>query len=456
MSGGEAQAAGPRAMLSRAMSRRLETALLAWFAVAAALSAVAVPVFEAPDEPFHLDYVNFLLERHELPDQLDESKRVFREGHQPPLYYALAALVTLPFRGGEAISVRLERNPQHALGGGRRSDVPYYDHAPPGPFPDSGSRAAFYALRILGIVFGVANLLLVLRIARRFLPEQGAWLAAAIVATLPQFLFISGSINNDNLANLVATALILASLRVFERPERTREWIALGLLLGLGLCVKKTVLALVPPIAVLVVWLFARGNLPRLRLAAHAAAALAATLAVGGWVLVRNQLLYGDPLGSEMERRTLHFLVSDQSVFSPYFRGIFWTATLQSFVGMFGWMQLRLPAAAYGFWWLLLLLGTAAGAWRALGAGERRAPVVLAIGFSTSCLAAAVYYNSSFPEPQGRFLFPGLAAIAGVAALGLERIGARFPGAGRIPAIALLLVLMAIDAAALLRIARFY
>jgi len=438
------------------MLSRPETAVLAWFTVAAALYAAVVPVFEAPDEPFHLSYVNFLLERHELPNQLDESKRVFREGHQPPLYYAVAALVTLPFRGGEVVRVELERNPEHVLGGGRRRDVRYYDHRQPGPFPDSSSRAAFYAIRALGIAFALANLLLVLRVARRFLPEQCAWLAAACVATLPQFLFISGSINNDNLVNLIATAVILASLRVLERPERLREAIALGLLLGLGLCVKKTSLVLMPPIAVMFVWLFVRGELPRPRLVTHAAAALAAMLAVGGWILVRNQLLYGDPLGSEMERRTLHFIVNDQSVFSAYFRGIFWSATMQSFVGMFGWMQLRLPFVAYAFWWLLLLLGIATAAGHALITGERRAPVVLALGFAISCLAAVIYYNTTYPEPQGRFLFPALAAIAGVSGLGLWRIGARFAGAARIPAIALVLVLVTIDAIGWLRIAHFY
>jgi hypothetical protein len=65
------------------MPSRPEFAVLLYFALAASLFAAVVPVHEAPDEPFHLDYVNFLLERGALPDQRREASGVFREGHQP-------------------------------------------------------------------------------------------------------------------------------------------------------------------------------------------------------------------------------------------------------------------------------------------------------------------------------------------------------------------------------------
>jgi len=440
------------------MLRWPELAVLGYFAVAASLFAAVVPVFETPDEPFHLGYVNYLLERRELPNQLDESRRVFREGHQPPLFYALAAAITLPFRAGDPVRVEIERNPSHQLGGGQRRDVPYYLHPPPHPFAGSASRAAFYALRAMGIGLGLLNLLLVLRIARRFLPNETCWLAAALVATLPQFLFISGSLNSDNLANLVSTAVIAASFRVLERPERTREAVLLGLLLGLGLCVKKTTLALFPPVAGILVWLLLRGAAPRARLLANAAAAAAAVLVVGGWVWLRNLLLYGDLLGTEMERTTLHFIVNEQSLLSPYFRGVFWTATGTSFVGLFGWMQVRLAFAAYAYWWLLLAAGVGVGAavvWTG-GARARRAPTTLAAGFGLSCLAAVIYYNTTFPEPQGRFLFPVIAAVAATAALGIETIVARVSWDPRLLRAVLLVPLLAIDGAALLRIVRFY
>lgn len=443
-------------MFARVMLRRQEFAVLLYFATAASLFATTVPVFEAPDEPFHLDYVNHLLANREIPNQLDESRRVFREGHQPPLYYALAALVTLPIRGGETVGVELERNPEHVLGGGTSRGVPYYAHTPAGPFREARSRFAFYSLRALGVGLGLLNLLLVLRVASRFLPTESRWFAAALVATLPQFLFISASVNNDNLSNLVSTAVILAALQVLAQPERMRNALILGSLLGLGLCVKKTDMALIPPVALLFMWLIVRDPELRGRVLRNAAAAGAALIAVGGWVLLRNLVLYGDPLGTAMERATLHFIVNDQSLFSPYFRGIFWSATLGSFVGIFGWMQVPLPFAALAFWWALMGGGIVAATLFAWNTPALRAPVALGIGFWVSCFAGVVYYNTTFPEPQGRFLFPVIAVTASLIALGVVGTVRRFAVDTRSACALLLVPAVAIDIVALLRISRFY
>ena len=113
MYAGEAQASGPGAMLSRAMLRRPEIAVLAWFAIFASLYAAAVPAVEAPDEPFHLDYVNFLLERHELTIDLPGTKGERLTGE---LWYAREPRLGTP---GEVVSTPLatfayfDRQPWH-------------------------------------------------------------------------------------------------------------------------------------------------------------------------------------------------------------------------------------------------------------------------------------------------------------------------------------------------------
>jgi 4-amino-4-deoxy-L-arabinose transferase-like glycosyltransferase len=439
------------------MLRRSEIAVLAGFALAASFCALRTPVFEAPDEPFHLDYVNFLLERRELPDQRERDRAVFREGHQPPLYYALAAAVVAPILGGEPLRAPIERNPEHALGGGSRRDVPYFAHAAGGPFPEARDRRAFAALRLLGVALGAANLAVVMRIARRFVGEEQAWVAGALVAALPQWLFICASVNNDNLANLAASGVVLATFRRLERPVDLRAALALGALLGAGLCVKKTSLALVPPVAAVFAWQLATAEGGgRVRVLRDGAVALAAMLALGGWWLVRNQVLYGDPLGSAMERETLHFIVNEQPITAPYFRGVFWSATLQSFVGLFGWMQIRLPGWAYAGWWSLLLLGVATAVVGAAREPGRRGPVALALGFAFSCLAAVVYYNTTFPEPQGRFLFPALGPVAALCAAGLVAIGARLGRAAPAFAAAVGVFCGAVLGVGWLRVAAFY
>src|SRR5436309_1326158 len=54
-----------------------------------ALYALNNPVFESPDEPDHLTYVNWIASGHWLPNQYDPAEQN-PEGHQHPLYYVLA------------------------------------------------------------------------------------------------------------------------------------------------------------------------------------------------------------------------------------------------------------------------------------------------------------------------------------------------------------------------------
>ncbi len=439
------------------MPSRPEFAVLVYFAVVASLFAAVVPVYEAPDEPFHLDYVNFLLERGALPDQRREESGVFREGHQPPLYYGLAALLTLPFRGGSAVEVEIERNPQHVLGGGERRDVAYFLHPPEPPFRSPGSRRAYTALRALGIALGAVTLLFTFRISRLLIPDdRWSWLPGAMLATLPQFLFIFSSISSDNLANALAAASIYLALRLLREPERGRHYLLLGVVLGLGLCTKKTTLPLLLPIAAMVFWLLQRGAPGRRQIVARTCLLLAAMLALGGWVYLRNLHLYGDLLGTEMEKRTLSFVVAEQSLLSPYFRWTFWSGVATSFVGRFGWMQIPLPLVVYLGWWLVLGAGIAGAAVAIVREREHRAPILLAAGFGLSNLAGVLYFNMTFPEPQGRYLFPVVSLVAVLAVFGLRFAAARLPAAARIVPVAVVLLGVVSDALALLRIRGFY
>jgi hypothetical protein len=210
---------------------------------------------------------------------------------------------TVPFRGGAPVEVDIARNSQHELGGGRRRDVPYFIHPPDGPFPSYANRAAFYALRGLGIILGLVTLCFTHGIARIFIQDdRWVWLPGALLASLPQFLFIFASINSDNLANALAAAGIYLSLRLFDEPERRGYALCLGIVLGLGIATKKTTLTLLPPLALAFAWLLVKRGDLRARLMGTAGIVLTTMLAIGGWVYLRNLQLYGDLLGSEMEK----------------------------------------------------------------------------------------------------------------------------------------------------------
>jgi hypothetical protein len=70
---------------------------VAFFLLAGAYS-VSTPLFEAPDELWHYPFVWHLARTGQLPVQDPAAPQLWQqEGSQPPLYYALAALLTAIF-----------------------------------------------------------------------------------------------------------------------------------------------------------------------------------------------------------------------------------------------------------------------------------------------------------------------------------------------------------------------
>ena len=383
------------------------------FLLCAAMWSLVVPPFEAPDEPGHARYVNFLIEHHRLPLAGEEAPG---EAHQPPLYYGLAAAAAA-FSGLGMIDVAVERNPAFRWYGGTSENK--YLHAESETPPLGGSARVLHRLRLLFVVLGGITVLLIYATGRRAgLPPDRAAMAAALAAFIPQFTFISGTLNNDNLANVLAAACLACLVAgVTGRSGRggLGAWVGAGLLAGFGTLTKFTGLAMIP--CGLVALALARGSGSR-ALASKAAAFLAPALCLPIPLLVRNALVMGDPLGAGAQVATLPQLLDRKSLLSAYFVSEFPTVLFTSFWGVFGWMSFRLPAYFYMVCLLITLGGLlgllfdrgrigAAGVGRLFGA-------VIAVQ-----VAQVVVYNMTFTQAQGRFLFPVLGPIAIALGVGL-------------------------------------
>src|SRR5439155_22538133 len=72
-----------------------------------------------------------------------------------------------------------------------------------------------------------------------------------------------------------------------------------------------------------------------------------AALAVCGWWLVRNMIVYGEPTGSSDAFRFYHGRFKQLDFFDPTSRTTFFQNTWESFWGRFGWMSLRLTDVLY-------------------------------------------------------------------------------------------------------------
>ena len=383
-----------------------------------ALYAIKTPDWQVPDEPAHYNYVRQLAAGRGLPvlesgdydqgylDRLRSERfppelpveTVEYEDHQPPLYYLLSA-------------------PLYRVFGG-----------------------SLTSLRLFSVVLGAGVVLLAFAVAATVFPDTPllALGAAAFVAFLPQHVAMMAGVNNDALAELLIGVVLWMSVRWVRKPTSGRWLVGLGVVLGLGLVTKTTFVPIVPVVAlaVFVAWwrdpgaagvpLAGRSWQGLLR--ALALVLVPAALVAAPW-WIRNLSLYGglDVYGLANhdavvlgQPRTADW-IRDYGLRAWLERGI--TFTFQSFWGQFGWMGVLMPTWLYralALWSGALAAGflvwLRGGAAREPGSDARGATrnaglLVLATAVPWVALAYA-YYNRTFVQHQGRYLFPALIPIA--------------------------------------------
>jgi hypothetical protein len=172
------------------------------------------PIFYAPDEHSHFNYVKHLSEQHSFPVQTTKMGDASNqwEYFQPPLYYLLL--------------------------------VPVYRAA---GFLFHNQTAAVFALRLVSILLWLITMRLAVLWLRQ-LPIKEDLLRIAtlsLLSLLPTYTFISAVINNDNLLVPIGGAIVCLLTRRRHTPKASvADAFLLGLLLGLGLLVKQSALVL--------------------------------------------------------------------------------------------------------------------------------------------------------------------------------------------------------------------
>ncbi len=185
--------------------------LLAAFLALAFTYASVTPLFEASDELWHYPMVKRLADGQGLPVQDPTNVGPWRqEGSQPPLYYAVAALVTSWIDTSDADEVRW-LNP-HVDNGVITADgnINLAVHTGAERFPWRGTALAVRLARFLSALMSAGTVYFTYRLAQEVLPGRPdlGLAAAAVTAFTPMFLFISGAVNNDNLASLLSAAVL--------------------------------------------------------------------------------------------------------------------------------------------------------------------------------------------------------------------------------------------------------
>jgi len=406
--------------------------LVVGYLIVGGLFAVYTPAWQAPDEPAHYNYaaqvaqngccptiepgdwdspyLETLKASRFAPEQLGNLSAVQYEDHQPPLYYLIQAVI-----------FRL-------------------------------TNGSLVALRLVSVLMGAGIVLCAYAMGRLVLPErpQTALAAAAFVAFLPQHIAILASVNNDALGNLLIALTMLGTV-AYLKGLNVKIW-QLGVLVGLGLLTKVSTLFLVGlvPVAIGLKPLtpnpspsgrgeqephpqplsnVERGVKPAFR--ALAVFALPALILGGIW-WVRSISVYGFPDVFGLRQHDL--VVADQARTADLIAQVGWgqylstalQTTFNSFWGQFGWMGVPMPGWIYTL--LLGLLLTCLTGYLLPKSGEitavntvsrRNLWIVLAL-WGILAVLAYIYYNTSFLQLQGRYMFTGLIPFGLALALGLD------------------------------------
>ena len=336
--------------MSRPIHRSILWLILAAYVLLATIYSVVTPVFEASDELWHYPMVQYLATHGlALPPQDAATVTAWRqEGSQPPLYYLAAALLTAPIDTSDLEMIR-RINPHADIGlvrpDGNANMIVH--RAELEAFPWQGTVLAVHIARLFSVLLGAGTVYVTYRLGRELFTNRPevALGAAAVNAFLPMFLFISGSVNNDNLSNLTGNLLLLLIVLLLkaQTAPRYRFYVLVGIVAGAGLLAKLSIGALIPlvALALLVLSLRLRDWRP---LVFGGLISGGLTIAIAGWWYLRNAQLYSDPTGLNL----FLDIVGRRAI--PANAAQLWAerhSFTQAFWGFFGGVNVPYPDALY-------------------------------------------------------------------------------------------------------------
>lgn len=407
---------------------RLLAVLIAAFVVVASIYSIIVPIFEASDEVSHYPMVRTLAQGNGLPVQDPANHGPWKqEGSQPPLYYAVGAAATFWIDTADMDAAR-RLNPHVDSGkitpDGNINLIVHNTAAEAWPW--RGTALAVHIVRFLSVLMSAGTIYFTYRIGEEVFPER-RWLAlagAAVAAFTPMFVFISGSINNDNLAALIASAGIWVMLRILRAAHNNQPTVrlaaVLGVLIGLGALTKQSTLGLLALAGLTMAYaawrqkrwqtFFIEGPL-----------IVGLALAIAGWWYLRNWRLYGDPLG-------LNVFVAIAGPRSASLAQLWGERTgfVWSYWGFFGGVNVPMGAWIYPVLNIIALLSAVGivvllvrkaqpGGWTL----DRWAAAILTLLWIPGVFIPLLRWSSMTMASQGRLMFSAISVLSLWLAAGL-------------------------------------
>jgi len=400
--------------------------LVAFFALSITYSVIT-PLFEAPDELQHYARIKRLAEASGLL-QLNAgvNQLSHQERYQPPLYHLVGALATFWDDAGDMPKL-LWFNPHADIGVAKADgNVNLLIHTSEESFPYRGTSLGVHVLRLLSVLIGTGTVLITYLIALEIFPQRQylALGAAAINAFIPQFLFISGAVNNDNLVTILSSMALWLLVHLVEIPISMKRSVLLGVIIGVATLTKVNALGLLP-LAVLVIAISSYRQRSLKLFISRNAILLAAATSVSGWWFVGNWRLYGDPTALKMFLSTLaprHPQPTLRQLMAE------WGDYSRSLWGLFGLGNVPLGAPAYRILDILALLGALGilifviRTWQTRQANEGAwIKVLVLLAWLVILFGSLIRWAIMIVTSIGRLLFPAISALSILLFLGLSQ-----------------------------------
>lgn len=345
----------------------------------------------APDEAAHVAYVRSVAQGR-LPTAADmQQDPVAYEWHQPPLYYAIAAL-----------------------------------------FVSGG----YTGLRWVSMVCGAVGIVLIYRTARLLLPDAPliAIMASGLAALLPGRIAVTSTVNNDALLEVgfSATLLMLCVCLTNGLNLWRAGWI--GLLLGLSVLTKATALLLLLVI-LFGFWMMRQQGERVGELIRSGIWALGVAFAVSGWWFARNGALYGEwvPLRAFQRAFSGTAQAADMAAqlggWESYWQ-LALTWSFQSFWAVYGTARTAttgvpvfLPGQIYILAGLLTVVGVCGGVRahlrRRVDFTETQVACIRVLFVAGGLVGASfLLFLTRYFQAQGRYLYPAILPISILFAIG--------------------------------------
>ena len=403
------------------------------FTTLSLFSSIVTPLFEPPDELKHYQLIRYLIDKRSLPiDEASQEESTQTMGlfdlstsgmHRQPLYYIVGALLVAHLE--DPINLP-PHNPFWAYESQQasRDNKLQYLTTDAKSYPYTGTSLVVHLLRLWSLWLSMGTTIVTWFIGKTIWPDSPSKVAAMLTVTVlnPMFVYISGSVNNDNLITLLGTICIWLSIVALKDGFSGKSTVLIGLAWGCALLSKLSGLLLIASWGISLVissWKARNYSLFFSRLTYITTIALA----ISGWWFIRHFLLYGNlfalpVMGTWMSREQLGplWLWSDLAY------------TWTTLWGRFGYGQIPLPSTIYLIFTCFSTFAIVGLIKKYLIVSKRQTRLVHIPGIwlilSTTAVifvAALIYYVQNNPTgANGRYIFPAASAFSALAIEGIS------------------------------------